>query len=69
MVVEGENMPCTTAGSTIQENYPEVEGLVSRFPKQALGKRGLVAWVERPGTISKGESATVKRVESSVRSP
>lgn len=68
LVVEGENMPCTTAGSTVQQHYPEKEKLVGRFPKYALGKRGIVAWVEKPGVISAGDDVTVKLVEKSIRS-
>lgn len=67
LVIEGENMPCTTAGSTVQEHYPEIENLVSAFPKKALGKRGVVAWVERPGLIRKGDRVTAKQVERSIR--
>jgi hypothetical protein len=68
LVIEGENMPCTTAGSTVQEHYPDIENLVSAFPKKALGKRGVVAWVERPGLIRKGDSVVAKQVERSIRS-
>ena len=64
LVVEGANPPCTTAGGIVQENYPEQEGLTSAFPKQAIGRRGIVAWVERPGTISPGESIEVRRPKS-----
>ena len=64
LVVEGENMPCTTAGAVVQENYPEMESITSDFPKQALGKRGLVAWVERPGTIRQGEAVTLQLAEN-----
>jgi hypothetical protein len=60
LVIEGENTPCTTAGGALQEQYPEIEGLATRFPKQAIGKRGLVAWVERAGQIKKGESVVVR---------
>jgi len=59
LVVEGENPPCTTAGGIVQENYPDQDGLTSKFPKQAIGRRGIVAWVERPGTISPGEKFEV----------
>ena len=59
LVVEEENMPCTTAGGLIQEAFPDVEGLTSAFPKKALGKRGVVAWVERPGTIQAGERVEI----------
>lgn len=60
LVVEGENMPCTTAGGSLQAQYPDKEGLASDFPKQAVGKRGLVAWVERGGHIHQGEAVVVR---------
>lgn len=68
LVVEGENMPCTTAGKTVQANYPGRDGLTRAFPKFALGKRGLVAWVERPGRIRAGEDVQVSITEYSVHS-
>jgi len=66
LVIEGENMPCTTAGATLQEQYPDKEGLVKNFPKKALGKRGVVAWVERPGLIRRGDKVTAQLTEISI---
>lgn len=63
LVVEGENLPCATAGGSVQEQYPEREGIGRLFPKQAIGKRGLVSWVEKPGAIRVGESVQVRRAE------
>lgn len=60
IVVEGENMPCTTAGGCIQNQYPDRAEITSAFPKKAIGKRGLVAWVEKPGVIRAGESVVVR---------
>jgi MOSC domain-containing protein YiiM len=59
LVVEGENLPCSTAGGAVQEQYPDREGLASQFPKKAIGKRGLVGWVEKPGAIRVGETVQV----------
>lgn len=67
IVIEGENMPCTTAGGSLQSQYPDRPEITTIFPKKAIGKRGLVAWVERPGVIRKGESVTV-RLAKDVRS-
>lgn len=63
LVVEGENMPCSTAGGAVEAQYPEREGLASQFPKKAIGKRGLVGWVERPGSIRVGETVQVRLAE------
>jgi len=60
IVIEGENMPCTTAGGSLQKQYPDRIDITSAFPKKAIGKRGLVGWVERPGTIRKGENVLVR---------
>lgn len=60
IVVEGENMPCTTAGGSLQTQFPDRDDITTAFPKKAIGKRGLVAWVERPGIIRKGESVLVR---------
>jgi hypothetical protein len=65
-VIEGENMPCTTAGATLQEQYPDKDDLVKNFPKKALGKRGVVAWVERPGLIRRGDKVIAQFVDHSI---
>jgi hypothetical protein len=59
LVIDAENEPCTGPGSVIQKHYPDVPRLVSAFPKAAIHKRGLVAWVERPGKIVTGETVSV----------
>jgi hypothetical protein len=63
IAIEGENLPCTTAGGTLQKQYPDREGITSAFPKKAIRKRGVVAWVERPGVIRKGEKVMVRLAE------
>lgn len=60
LVVEGENLPCTTAGAEVQKLYPDVARITSRFPDAAMHKRGIVAWVERAGTISAGDGVRVE---------
>lgn len=67
IVIEGENMPCTTAGGSLQSHFPDRPEITSIFPKKAIGKRGLVAWVERPGVIGNGETVMV-RLANEVRS-
>lgn len=56
LVVTEENHPCIHPGKLIQEQYPDQPGLAVRFPKVALHKRGIVAWVERPGVIRAGDA-------------
>lgn len=55
LVVEGENMPCPAPGRVIQAAHPGIPGLAPRFVKAARGKRGIVAWVEKPGLIRIGD--------------
>jgi hypothetical protein len=59
LAVEGENEPCRVAGKSIGDHVgrPEFDLL---FPKVARHKRGLVASVERPGVIAKGEGVTAR---------
>jgi hypothetical protein len=60
--IDGQNAPCRFAGASIAEHYPDHDpnALALAFPKKAVGKRGLVGWVEKPGAIKAGESVTVQ---------
>lgn len=60
IVIEGENLPCTTAGGSLQQQFPDRLDITTAFPKKAIGKRGLVGWVERPGKLTKGEGFLVR---------
>lgn len=60
LVVEGENNPCTRAGRSVQDFNPHLPGLTNKFPKAAISKRGVVAWVERPGLIEAGDRVRVE---------
>ena len=60
LVVNGENLPCINPGKIIQQNFPELKGLAESFSKNALGKRGVVAWVECLGTIQTGNDITLR---------
>lgn len=51
LVVEGENLPCAEPGYVLTAHYSKANNLPSRFPKAALHRRGVVAWVERPGLL------------------
>lgn len=60
--VDGQNAPCRFAGDSIAEHYPDhdAKALALAFPKKAVGKRGLVGWVEKPGAIKAGQKVTVQ---------
>ena len=60
--IDGQNAPCRFAGDEIAKHYPDQDRtpLALSFAKKAAGLRGLVGWVEKPGTVSAGESVTVQ---------
>lgn len=60
LYVSGENNPCIHPGKVIQAAYPEREDLAAAFVKAAAHLRGLVAVVEKPGIIARGDSVAVK---------
>ncbi|MFN3348476.1 MOSC domain-containing protein [Pseudorhodoplanes sp.] len=63
IVVEAPNAPCRIAGKAIARHLTHGAGsggLDLAFPAKAKGLRGVVATVERPGTIRAGEAVTVK---------
>ena len=63
LVVQGENDPCNGPGDLIQENFPEKKRLSPAFIIAALHRRGIVAWVERAGSIRSGEMVTAQIAE------
>ena len=54
LVVDMENGPCKYPAEIIEEIHP---GHGLSFPKHAMGKRGVTAFVERRGAIALGEKA------------
>jgi hypothetical protein len=60
--VDAQNGPCRIAGRAVAEGagMPDHEAGSLLFPKAAKRLRGLVAWVEKPGTISAGEQVSVR---------
>ena len=59
LLISAENHPCQFPGKALQHRYPQVGGVARNFPLRAQGMRGLVAWVERPGTIAVGDSVRI----------
>ena len=53
LVVDLENSPCKYPGEIIERHHP---GFGKLFASAALGRRGVTAWVERPGQINTGDS-------------
>jgi hypothetical protein len=56
LVIDMENGPCKYPGAVIEGYHP---GHGSGFPKAALNRRGVTAWVEREGEIAEGDAITV----------
>ena len=52
LVVDLENRPCTLPARGIEAAHP---GFGAAFKTAAKGRRGVVAWVEREGTLSLGD--------------
>lgn len=57
--IDGDNGPCRISGRSIaaQTGQPEHE---FAFVKAAEGRRGLVGWVEREGTVSTGDAVKIR---------
>ena len=53
--IDGDNGPCRLSGRSIAGHYPDRDGLDLAFVRAAKHKRGLVAWVEKPGILTMGE--------------
>ena len=69
IVVEAQNAPCHISGKSVARHLDpggRIPGLALEFPKKAQGLRGLVASVERAGTIRAGEEVSVKVPRQSV---
>lgn len=60
--IDFQNAPCKTAGAAIADHYPAEDHtrLSLRFVAAAKRRRGLLAWVEKPGNIAPGETVRVK---------
>ncbi|ESY75884.1 MOSC domain-containing protein [Mesorhizobium sp. M0051] len=60
--VDAQNGPCRIAGRSIAEHaeMADIEAGALLFPKAAKRLRGVVAWVEKPGTIRAGEEISVR---------
>ncbi len=54
--IDGDNAPCRLSGRAIASQFDGRQDVELNFPKYAQHLRGLVGWVEKPGTIQKGES-------------
>jgi hypothetical protein len=69
--IEGQNHPCRFSGRSIAEmaDMPDKAGAALSFVKAAKRLRGLVAWVEKPGTVKAGEQISVRVPEQWIYRP
>ncbi|MDC9825911.1 MOSC domain-containing protein [Devosia sp. ZB163] len=58
--IDGDNGPCRKSGKSIVAHYPDRRDVEFAFVQAAMGKRGLVGWVEREGIIRPGDSVKVR---------
>ncbi|MEM6617166.1 MAG: molybdenum cofactor sulfurase [Pseudomonadota bacterium] len=63
LVSYGMNGPCKFSGAAIGKRYPDKSGLDLLFPKAAKRTRGILAWVEKPGTVQIGETVKIRMEE------
>ncbi len=58
--IDGYNAPCKIAGAALQADYEARDDIELGFVKAAEALRGLVAWVERPGIVRRGDQIKVR---------
>jgi hypothetical protein len=59
LVIDGITTPCKFAGEVVAR-YTNRPDITLAFAPAAMRIRGLVAWVERPGSIKAGEKISVR---------
>jgi hypothetical protein len=60
LAVWAENDPCEIIGDALQERFPDVPNLSPRLVKEAVGKRGVVAFVYSSGIIHRGDTVIAR---------
>lgn len=63
VAVEDQNAPCRGPGRVVAAQHPGRTNLDLDFVKVAKRLRGLVAWVERAGTIHSGDAIEIRLPE------
>lgn len=61
--IDGDNGPCRLSGRSIAANYEGRADIDLGFVKAGRHRRGLVAWVEKPGRITLGEAVEARLPE------
>jgi hypothetical protein len=60
LAVTDQNAPCRIAGAEVGRHLPGSQGLALRFASAAKRLRGVVAYIDRPGTIAVDEEFKVR---------
>jgi hypothetical protein len=58
--IDGLNVPCRLSGRSIAAQFPDRKDLDLAFVKAARRRRGIVGWIEKPGTIAAGEAVEAR---------
>lgn len=53
LVIDMENRACVLPGKVVEHHHP---GVGARYKPAAQGRRGVTAWVERPGVLEPGQA-------------
>lgn len=59
ILITGNNAPCSTLSAEIASHFPGQTNLREKIVKNSIRMRGVVAVVELPGSIKKGDSVRV----------
>lgn len=58
--IDGDNDPCRKSGKAIAAHHEGRADVEFGFVQAAMGKRGLVGWVEREGVVRSGDEVKVR---------
>ncbi|MDB5542554.1 MAG: hypothetical protein JWQ89_4281 [Devosia sp.] len=58
--IDGDNDPCRKSGKAIAAHCEGRADIQFGFVKAAIGRRGLVGWVEREGVVRPGDAVKVR---------
>jgi len=58
--IDGYNAPCKISGKSLQDVHAGRDDIQFGFVKAAKATRGIVGWIERPGTIRVGDEIKVR---------
>ncbi|MBB3949164.1 MOSC domain-containing protein [Aureimonas jatrophae] len=61
--VEGDNAPCRQSGRSVAARFSGRDDIETGFVQAARRRRGLVAWVEKPGALRLGERVDIRLPE------